>query len=67
MNVTVHAAETSSERLVGEYLPLLLEAAAEVDVVVEPGDAAHHLTRVISRVTAAPDRDRRGLDATSLM
>ena len=30
MNVTVHAAETSSERLVGEYLPLLLEAAAEV-------------------------------------
>ena len=25
MNVTVHAAETSSERLVGEYLPLLLE------------------------------------------
>ena len=30
MNVTVHAAETSSERLVGEYLPLLLDAAAEV-------------------------------------
>jgi IclR family pca regulon transcriptional regulator len=30
MNVTVHAAETSSERLVGEYLPLLLEATAEV-------------------------------------
>ena len=30
MNVTVHAAETSSERLVGEYLPLLLEAAVEV-------------------------------------
>jgi IclR family pca regulon transcriptional regulator len=30
MNVTVHAAETSSEKLVGEYLPLLLEAAAEV-------------------------------------
>ncbi|MGH9134183.1 MAG: IclR family transcriptional regulator domain-containing protein [Ilumatobacteraceae bacterium] len=30
MNVTVHAAETSRERLVGEYLPLLLEATAEV-------------------------------------
>jgi IclR family transcriptional regulator, pca regulon regulatory protein len=30
MNVTVHAAETSREHLVGEYLPLLLEAAAEV-------------------------------------
>jgi hypothetical protein len=30
MNVTVHAAETSSERLVGEYLQLLLDAAAAV-------------------------------------
>lgn len=30
MNVTVHAAETSIERLVGEYLPLLLETAAAV-------------------------------------
>jgi IclR family pca regulon transcriptional regulator len=27
MNVTVHAAETSIERLTGEYLPLLLDAA----------------------------------------
>ena len=44
MNVTVHAAETSSERLIGDYLPLLLEAAAEVvDVVVQPGDAAYYL------------------------
>ena len=44
MNVTVHAAETSSERLVGEYLPLLLRGSRRgVDVVVEPGDAAHHL------------------------
>jgi IclR family pca regulon transcriptional regulator len=30
MNVTVHAAETSIERLTGEYLPLLLEAARAV-------------------------------------
>ena len=30
MNVTVHAAETSIERLVDEYLPLLLQTAADV-------------------------------------
>ncbi|MFP5488185.1 MAG: IclR family transcriptional regulator C-terminal domain-containing protein, partial [Acidimicrobiia bacterium] len=30
MNVTVHAAETSIEHLVGEYLPLLLETATAV-------------------------------------
>jgi IclR family pca regulon transcriptional regulator len=30
MNVTVHAAETSIERLVGEHLPLLLRTAGEV-------------------------------------
>jgi IclR family pca regulon transcriptional regulator len=30
MNVTVHAAETSTERLVEEYLPLLLRTAGEV-------------------------------------
>jgi IclR family transcriptional regulator, pca regulon regulatory protein len=30
MNVTVHAAETSVERLTREYLPLLLQAAGEV-------------------------------------
>lgn len=30
MNVTVHAAETSIDHLVGEYLPLLLETAAGV-------------------------------------
>jgi len=30
MNVTVHAAETSVDRLVGDYLPLLLRAAGEV-------------------------------------
>lgn len=30
MNVTVHAAETSIERLTAEYLPLLLETAAAV-------------------------------------
>jgi IclR family transcriptional regulator, pca regulon regulatory protein len=30
MNVTVHAAETSTERLLGEHLPLLLRTAGEV-------------------------------------
>jgi IclR family transcriptional regulator, pca regulon regulatory protein len=30
MNVTVHAAETSLETLVGDYLPLLLQAAGEI-------------------------------------
>ncbi|MEU1180108.1 IclR family transcriptional regulator C-terminal domain-containing protein [Streptomyces sp. NPDC005820] len=30
MNVTVHAAETSVEKLRGEYLPLLLQAAGDV-------------------------------------
>ncbi len=30
MNVTVHAAETSTEHLLGAYLPLLLEAAGRV-------------------------------------
>ncbi len=30
MNVTVHAAETSTERLVDEYLPLLIRAAGDV-------------------------------------
>jgi IclR family pca regulon transcriptional regulator len=30
LNVTVHAAETSVERLTGEYLPLLLRAAADI-------------------------------------
>jgi IclR family pca regulon transcriptional regulator len=30
MNVTVHAAETTTQRLVHEYLPLLLTTAGEV-------------------------------------
>ena len=30
MNVTVHAAETSTEHLLDAYLPLLLEAAGRV-------------------------------------
>ena len=29
-NVTVHAAETSTERLLGDHLPLLLRAAGEI-------------------------------------
>jgi IclR family pca regulon transcriptional regulator len=30
MNVTVHAAETSTEKLLKEYLPLLLRTAGDV-------------------------------------
>ena len=30
MNVTVHAAETSTEQLLKEYLPLLLRTAGDV-------------------------------------
>jgi IclR family pca regulon transcriptional regulator len=30
MNVTVHAAETSIDTLVGEYLPLLIRTAGDV-------------------------------------
>ena len=30
INVTVHAAETSVEKLIGDYLPLLLRAAADI-------------------------------------
>ena len=30
LNVTVHAAETSVDKLTGEYLPLLLHAAADI-------------------------------------
>ncbi len=30
LNVTVHAAETSIEKLTGEYLPLLLQTAAAI-------------------------------------
>jgi IclR family pca regulon transcriptional regulator len=30
MNVTVHAAETTTQRLLHDYLPLLLTAAGEI-------------------------------------
>jgi IclR family pca regulon transcriptional regulator len=42
MNVTTHAAETSVERLLGEHLPLLLEAASAI------GDEWSHLARLPS-------------------
>ena len=62
MNVTVHAAETSIERLVGDYLPLLLEAAAEVDDgVVETGDAAPTLLSEPATAGPKPRRARRSL------
>ncbi len=42
MNVTTHAAETSVERLIGEHLPRLLEAAASI------GEEWSHLARLPS-------------------
>ena len=50
MNVTVHAAETSSERLLGEHLPLLLRAAGEVSADWARWQAGPHaeLTRPVA-------------------
>jgi IclR family transcriptional regulator, pca regulon regulatory protein len=46
LNVTVHAAETSVERLLGDHLPRLLEASSSV------ADELHHLDRLpLSDVT----------------
>ena len=56
MNVTVHAAETSRERLLAEHLPLLLRTAGDVSAewalwqsrphvqLARPGDLGHRLT-----------------------
>jgi IclR family pca regulon transcriptional regulator len=46
MNVTVHAAETSVETLVGSYLPLLLRAAGDISA-----DFARHQSVPVSYVT----------------
>jgi IclR family transcriptional regulator, pca regulon regulatory protein len=43
MNVTVHAAETSVEVLTGEYLPLLLRAAAAISADWAACQAAPHI------------------------
>jgi IclR family transcriptional regulator, pca regulon regulatory protein len=43
MNVTVHAAETSVEILTGEYLPLLLSAAAAISADWAACQAAPHI------------------------
>jgi IclR family pca regulon transcriptional regulator len=43
MNVTVHAAETSVATLTGEYLPLLLSAAAAISADWAACQAAPHL------------------------
>ena len=50
MNVTVHAAETSVERLTGEYLPLLLRTAGDVSA-----DWALWQSRPYSEVASGPD------------
>ena len=55
MNVTVHAAETSVERLTGEYLPLLLRTAGDVSA-----DWALWQSRPYSEVASGPDASSGG-------
>jgi IclR family pca regulon transcriptional regulator len=43
MNVTVHAAETTVQTLTGEYLPLLLSAAAAISADLAACQAAPHI------------------------
>jgi IclR family pca regulon transcriptional regulator len=45
MNVTVHAAETSTEHLLGVYLPWLLEAAGRVSGEWALSDSMPHVSR----------------------
>ena len=44
MNVTVHAAETSVEVLVGDFLPLLLTTASEVSADFARYESVPHVT-----------------------
>ncbi len=55
MNVTVHAAETSVERLTGEYLPLLLRTAGDVSA-----DWALWQSRPYSEVASGQDASSGG-------
>jgi IclR family pca regulon transcriptional regulator len=55
MNVTVHAAETTVERLTGEYLPLLLRTAGDVSA-----DWALWQSRPYSEVPSAQDASSGG-------
>ncbi|MDX6335058.1 MAG: IclR family transcriptional regulator, pca regulon regulatory protein, partial [Streptosporangiaceae bacterium] len=57
MNVTVHAAETSVERLTGEYLPLLLRTAGDVSA-----DWALWQSRPYSEVRSDQDASSAGLE-----
>jgi IclR family transcriptional regulator, pca regulon regulatory protein len=45
INVNTHAAETPVERLVDEYLPLLLHAAGEISADFARLDAVPHVVR----------------------
>ena len=49
MNVTVHAAETSMERLLGEYLPLLLRTAGDVSAEWALWQSRPHVERTHRR------------------
>jgi IclR family pca regulon transcriptional regulator len=56
LNVNAHAAETSVDRLVEDYLPLLLAAAGEISADFARRDALPHVGRPASRPAApAPE------------
>ncbi|CCG03844.1 IclR family transcriptional regulator domain-containing protein [Blastococcus saxobsidens] len=51
MNVTVHAAETSTERLLGEHLPLLLRAAGDISADWALWQSRPHVEISLQRTT----------------
>jgi IclR family pca regulon transcriptional regulator len=53
MNVTVHAAETSVDRLLGEHLPRLLRTAGEVSAEWALWQSRPHVELPARRATSA--------------
>ena len=53
MNVTVHAAETSTERLVGEHLPQLLRTAGDISAEWALWQSRPHVELSPGRTTGA--------------
>jgi len=60
MNVTVHAAETSVDKLVGDYLPLLLLAASDLSADWALWESRPYAEVGSGRVTGAAGSGRRG-------
>jgi IclR family pca regulon transcriptional regulator len=54
LNVSVHAAETSIEKLTGEYLPLLLQTAAAISADWARWQSRPQVTLGASPVNTAP-------------